>query len=444
MPEGESLRLILILVFLILSAFFSSSEAAFLSLQRTRLTHLVNTGVPGAERVARMIRQPERLLSTILLGNNMVNVAFTAVLTVLIVSVMGEDREGLGLGVATGVGTAVLLIAGETIPKTLAIRRAERAAFIYARPLTWFEYLFWPLVIVLQWTTHRVNSLFGGGATSLRGSITESEFRTLIDIGEAEGAFEPEEAEMLENVFRFGDSQLREVMTPRTEFVSIERGATLREFLEIYAQNSHTRFPVYKDSPDDIIGIISAKDILKAMSTKGINYDDSVTEVIRDAYFVPETKRIAELFNELRQSGNQMAIAVDEYGGLAGLVTLKRLSEEVVGPVGEEGEGPEEEYEAIDRYTYQVDGGMSIDEANEELGVNLPEGDFETIAGFALDVLGHIPTEGERFEYGDLTFEITQMSELKIETVKVTKAQTTESGAQIEADTGTPRGDTAE
>ena len=428
MSEGESLRLILILVFLILSAFFSSSEAAFLSLQRTRLMHLVSTGVPGAERVASMIRQPERLLSTILLGNNMVNVAFTAVLTVLIVSMMGEEREGLGLAVATGVGTAVLLIAGETIPKTLAVRRAERAAFLYAHPLKWFEYLFWPLVIVLQWVTHRVNALFGGGTLPLRGSITEGELRTLIDIGEAEGTFEPEEAEMLENVFRFGDRQVREVMTPRTEFVSIERGATLSEFLEIYAENSHTRFLVYKDSPDNIIGIISAKDILKAMSTRGINYDDSITEVIRDAYFVPETKRIAELFNELRQSGNQMAIAVDEYGGLAGLVTLKRLSEEVVGPVGEEGEGPEEEYEAIDRNTFQVEGGMGIDEVNEELEIDLPEGDFETVAGFVLDVLGHIPTEGERFEYGDLTFEITRMNELKIETAKITKAQTTESG----------------
>ena len=161
-----------------------------------------------------------------------------------------------------------------------------------------------------------------------------------------------------------------------------------------------------------------------------------MTEVIRDAYFVPETKRIAKLFDELRQSGNQMAIAVDEYGGLAGLVTLKRFTEEVVGPVGEEGVGPEEEYEAIDENTFQVDGGMSIDEANEELQIDLPEGDFETVAGFALAVLGHIPSEGERFEYGTLRFEITEMDNLKIEGIKVTKSSHVGEGTSVEAETG--------
>ena len=442
MNESEPLTFVLIGVFLVLSAFFSSSEAAFLSLQRTSLAHLVRTGAPGASRVAAMVREPERLLSTILLGNNLVNVAFTSLLTVVVVSTLGADREGQSVLVATGLGTLLLLVAGETIPKSLALRQSERVALVYARPLTWVEVLFWPIVVVLQWATRRVSSLFGDGSARL--SITESEFRTLIDIGEAEGTFEPEEAEMLENVFRFGDRQVREVMTPRNEFISIERGASLGQFLEIYADNSHTRFPIYRDSADNIIGIISAKDILKAMSTKGIDLDDSVTEVIRDAYFIPETKRIAELFSELRQSGNQMAIAVDEYGGLAGLVTLKRLSEEVVGPVGEEGEGPEEEYETIDQNTFQVDGGMSIEEANEELEIDLPEGDFETVAGFALDVLGHIPVPGERFEFRNLSFEITEMTEMKIETIKVTKAESSGGGARSETDPGEARRDASE
>lgn len=429
----------LLVVFLIFSAFFSSSEAAFLSLQRTRIAHLVTSGVPGSERIANMIGQPERLLSTILLGNNLVNVAFTALVTVLILKIDALG-EGGGVVVATAVGTTALLILGEVIPKTIAVRNAERAAFLYARPLKWVESLMLPLVLVLQWTSRRVNSALGGGV-SVRRSITEGEFRTLIDIGEAEGTFDPIEAEMLENVFRFGDRQVREVMTPRTEIVSIERGASLREFLSVYGKNSHTRFPVYKETIDNIIGLISSKDILKAMSTRGIDYDSSVTDLTRDAHYVPETKRISELFDELRQSGNQMAIAVDEFGGLAGLVTLKRLSEEVVGPVGEEGEAPEEEYETIDKNTFQVDGGMSIDEVNEELGIDLPSGDFETIAGFALDTLGHIPAEGEQFEYGSLSFEITLMDALKIETIRVTRTPDVGSGDQIEADTGQARGD---
>ena len=441
MPEGALLGLILSGVLLVFSAFFSSSEAAFLSLPKTRIAHLVSIGMPGAGRVANMVRDPERLLSTILLGNNLANVGFAALVTVIIASRLGEGNEGKAAVIATGVVTAIVLIAGETIPKTVAIRHAERVAFWYSRPLIWTETLLWPLVFVLRWITGHVTSLLVSG--SVTGSITEGEFLTLIDIGETEGTFEPAEAEMLENVFRFGDRQVREVMTPRTEIVSIERGAVLKELLAIYAEHSHTRLPVYRDSTDNIIGIVSAKDVLRGMSTKGIDLDHPVADVIRDAYFVPETKRIAELFDEMRQSGNQMAMAVDEYGGLAGLVTLKRFTEEVLGPVGEEGEGTEEEYEAIDRYTFQVDGGMSIQEANEELEIDLPEGEFETVAGFVLDVLGHIPGQGERFERGGLKFEVTEMNNLKIETIKVTSPRPIGSGAPPETEPGqAPRGPT--
>ena len=434
MPEALPISLILSGIFLVLSAFFSSSEAAFISLQRTRIAHLVESGEPNAQRVADTIRQPERLISTIILGNNLVNVAFTALVTVMIVSELGPGREGTAALISTGVVTSALLFFGETIPKTIAYRHAERVAFLYVRPLKWIETGLLPLVIVLEWTARRVTSLFGRGPA--RGHITEGELRTLIDIGEAEGTLEPAEAEMLENVFRFGDMQVREVMTPRTDIVSISRGATLKELLEIYAEHARTRFPVYKETVDNIIGIVSAKDILKSISAKGMKLEDPITDVIRDAYFVPETKRIAELFDELRHSGNQLAIAVDEYAGLAGLVTLKRLSEEVVGPVGEEGRAPEEEYEAIDRNTFQVDGGMSIDEVNEELGINLPEGDFETIAGFLLDALGHIPTEGEQYESDNLKLEVTEMKELKIEAVRVTKTEAPAGGAPVETDSG--------
>ena len=408
--------LVLVFIFLLLSAFFSSSEAAFLSLQRTRLAHLVSTDTAGAERVARMLDQPEKLLSTILLGNNLVNVAFAAIVTVITLSFL---EEGAGVLVATAIATAVLLVFGEIIPKTIAVRHAESVAFIYAQPLEWIETLLLPIVVVLQQISR--SPIFGYVKPNTTELITEAEFRTLIDIGEAEGAFEPEEAEMLESVFRFGDLQVREVMTPRTEIVFVERGATLGEFLHINAEHTHTRFPVFKGTMDNIVGVLSVKDILKAMSSRAIGYDDPVTEIIRDAYFVPETKRIAKLFDDLRKSGNQIAIAIDEFGGIAGLVTLKMLVEQIVGRVGEEGSSPEEGYEALGENAYQVDGGMGIDEAKEELGIELDEGEFETVAGFVLDILGHIPTVGEQFEYDNLKIEIIEMKDLKIETVKLTK-----------------------
>ena len=431
MSDAGLLNLFLIVAFVLFSAFFSSSEAAYLSLERVRVAHLVNSNVPGARRIAGMLEQPERLLATILLGNNLVNVAFTAVVTVIAVDLLGENT---GVVVATVAGTLALLVFGEIVPKTFAVHNSERMAFLYARPLKAVELVLWPFVMALQWMTRGTRAALGAETTP-RESITEAELRTLFDIGEAEGTFDPGEVDMLENVFDFGDSQVREVMTPRNRIVSVEHGATLRDFLGVYADYSHTRFPVVRGGGDNIIGILSVKDVLRAISTDKLRFEDSVTDFIRDCYFVPETKVVAELFEELRSTGNQMAMVVDEYGGLSGLVTLKRLLEVVVGPVGEEGVALEEEFEAIDENTFQLDASMSTDEANDELEIGIPEGDFDTVAGFVLAELGHIPTEGEQFDFNQLKFEIIEMNNLKIETVRVTKPPAAVDDIDSEADT---------
>ena len=409
-----------IVLLVILSAFFSSSEAAFLSVQRTaRLAHLVKGGMPAARRVAEMLEDPGRLLSTILLGNNLVNVAFTALITALILNVI--DNRGTGLIVATVAGTTTLLLLGEIIPKTIAVRFPIGTAMLFTRPLRIVELALLPLVVVLQWASRIAD--IGKRDEGADSSITEAELRTLIDIGEAEGEFDPSEADRLERVFRFGDREVREVMTPRTEIVFVEKDTTLLEFLDIYADHSHTRFPVFKENSDNVIGIVSSKDILKGMASKTVTDQEPLTDFIRDVYFVPETKRIAELFEETRRAGNQMAVAIDEFGGIAGLVTAKSLLEEVVGRVGEEGRSPEEEYEVIGTDTFQIEGSMSIDEATAELGITLPEGEYDTVAGFVLEILGHIPNQGEQFEYRDLKIEITRMENLRVGAIKLTKVK---------------------
>ena len=409
----------------ILSAFFSSSEAAFLSAQRTaRLAHLAKKGVPAARRVAKMLEEPGRLLSTILLGNNLVNVAFTAVITAVVLNEIDDQRTGLVIATATG--TTTLLLLGEIIPKTIAVRFPIGTAMRFTRPLRIVELTLLPLVIVLQWASRIAD--IGKDDDVTDSSITEAELRTLIDIGEAEGEFDPSEAERLERVFRFGDKNVREVMTPRTEIVFVERGVTLLDFLKIYADHSHTRFPVFKETTDNVVGIVSSKDILKAMASKAIKRDEPVTDFLRDVSFVPETKKIAELFEETRRVGNQMTIAIDEFGGIAGLVTTKSLLEEVVGRIGEEGLSPEEKFEAIGTDSFQIDGGMSIDEATEELGIELPEGEYDTVAGFVLEILGHIPVQGEKLKHHNIEIEITRMEGLRIVDIKLTK---TESGAEI-------------
>jgi putative hemolysin len=411
--------IILILISLGLSAFFSSAESAFLTLQNTpRLQHLVSTGDLKALRVQKMLSSPERLLATILLGNNLVNILFASLVTMLVMDFM--DDELVGVIVATILGTIVLLIFGEVIPKAFAVRNSEKVALVYARPLKLVETAFYPVIVSIQFVSRAI--LIRKVEDESEGpSITEGELRTLIDIGEAEGAFEPEEAELLENVFRFGDRQAREVMTPRTEIVFVEQKSTLEQFLKVYTENSHTRFPVYQDETENVTGVISSKDILNSIAGNGINMQKVITKDLRPAYFFPETKRISELFQDMRMSGSQIAIIVDEFGGIAGLVTLKKLLTELAGPVGEEGEAPEEEYEAIDEFTFQVDGGMDIDEAKEAFEIDLPTGDFETVAGFVLDHLGHIPVAGEQFEFDQIKVEVLEMRKFKVESIRLIK-----------------------
>ncbi len=422
MDQVSTLYLALLVPSLLLSAFFSSSEAAFLSLRKVRIRRLVEEGAPGAERVARMVDEPAKVLPTILLGNNLVNTAFAALATVIMVTLIGEGR---GVAAATAASTIALLVLGETLPKTVAIRHSERLFFLYARPLRWIEIMLLPLAATLQLVNRFLAARLGSDSRAL---FTEEEIKTAISIGMEEGAVEEEEAEMLENVFRFGDRQVREVMTPRTEIVQLEVGATLRQFLSVYRNHYHTRFPVFEEDMENVVGILSVKDVVMALARDDVSGDTPVTTLLRPVVFVPETKLVGQLFREMRGAGNQMVMAVDEYGGIAGLVTIKRLVEEIVGPVGEEGRQPEVEYEAIDDNTYHVDGGMQIDEANEELNLGLPRGDYNTVAGFILEALGRIPVEGDHFHHDGLRLEVTHVRGMRIEKVMVTREQASGEG----------------
>jgi putative hemolysin len=415
MNQVETIYLAVLIPCLLLSAFFSSSEAAFLSLRKVRIRYLVESKAPGAARVAKMVEQPEKVLPTILLGNNLVNTAFAALATVIMISLIGEGR---GVIVATVASTALLLVLGETLPKTVAIRYAEPLFFFSARVLEWIERFLLPLVALLQWMSRRLALRLGSDPRAL---FTEEEIKIAISIGMEAGAVEEQEAEMLEKVFRFGDRQLREVMTPRTELVWVEVGTTLKEFLAIYKDHSHTRFPVFEGHEENVMGALSVKDVVAAIARGEFSDDDPVTDLLRPVDFVPDTKLVGTLFRDMQKVGSQIAMAVDEFGGIAGLVTLKQLIEEVVGPVGEEGMQPEVEYETIDENTFHIDGGMQIEEANEELGLDLPKGDYETVAGFVLDALGHIPTEGEQFRHNSLRLVVTQMRGMRIERVIVTR-----------------------
>jgi len=413
----EPLYLALLLICILLSAFFSSSETAFIALQRIRMEHMVTTKVTGASRVARMLKRPERLLSTILLGNNFVNVAAAALGTVLAVSIWGPER---GIIIATIGITILLLIFGETTPKTIATHHAERLSLLFARPIEVLSWILTPFVVTLSWIASGFTKMVGGTPVP-RSLVTDEEIRTMISVGHKEGTVEESEAEMLHKVFEFGDRPVREVMVPRPEVVCIEQGSKIDDFLSLYAESPRSRFPVYQENMDNVVGILSIKDVLMALAKGTITNESTIDDLVRPAYLAPESKRINELFAEMRDKNYRMTVVVDEYGGTAGIVSLSRLVEEIVGPVGDELAAIEKEYEIINAYTFQIDGSMRIEEANEEMELELPEGDYETVAGFVLSLLGHIPKTGEQLRYKDLKLVITEMQGVKIEKILLTK-----------------------
>jgi len=411
--------LFLLAVCLLLSAFFSSSEIAFFSLQRVRAQHLNSTGLRGADRVSRLIGRPERLLSIILLGNNLVNTATAALATALAVKYMSEQQ---GVLVATMAITVILLVFSETIPKTIAATHAERLSLAFARPIEVLQWLLLPFVLVLSWIASGLSRLVGGTPVP-RSLASEEEIRNMIAVGHRNGTVEESEARMLHKVFDFGDRRVREVMVPRPEVVAIEEGSKVADFLALYSQFPRSRFPVYRDNMDNVVGILAIKDVLMAEAKGAINRQSPIDELLRPAYFTPETKLISELFTEMRDSSYRMAVVVDEFGGTSGIVMLSRLVEEIVGEVGDELATVEKDYEAIDAHTFEIDGGMHIEEANDEMGLGLPEGEYETVAGFVLNLLRRVPHPNEQVRYKDMKLVVSEMRGVKIEKIVLTREE---------------------
>ncbi len=413
----DILYLVLVFFCIVLSAFFSGSETALTSVQRIRLQTMVDSNVRGAKRLSRMLEKPERFLSTVLLGNNFVNTAAAALATILAVSFWGQNR---GVAIATVGLTILLLIFGESTPKTIAARHAEKLSLAVAHPIEILSWLLTPLVMILSWIASVFTRMVGG--TPVHRALTSAEeIRTMITVGNREGTVEKEEAEMLHNVFDFGDRPVREVMVPRLEVVSIEQGSKISDYFALYAGSPMSRIPVYKENMDNVVGIVTDKDVLMGLSTNTLNKDTPIDDLIRPAYFTPETKRISKLFTEMRNNNYRMAIVVDEYGGTAGIVSLTRMVEEIVGEVRDEVDSSDKDFEVINEYTFQVDGSMRLDEVNEEMDLELPPGDYETVAGFMLSRLGHIPRQGEQLRYKNLKLVVTKMKNVKIEEILITR-----------------------
>ena len=400
-----------------LSAFFSSAEAAFISLPKLRIRYLVESGVKGAEKLSQAAEKPERVLATVLLGNNLVNIAAATLGTIIAITIFGYPW---GPVIATVGVTTLVLIFGEVMPKTLAVHHAQRLSLIYVNPLRTIELCLYPFVLALEKIGLSLTRIAAVPDEEKR-LVSEGEIRSAISVGESEGVVEQDEAEMLHKVFEFTDRPVSKIMIPRTEISWVAQGTKLTDFLNLYTQGRYSRFPVYKENTDNVVGILHAKDVLLKLTDEVNSRDCAIDDLMRPVFFVPEGKHLGELLTEMRDGGHHAAVVVDEFGGIAGMVTLGQLTEEIVGDIHDELTGEEKDFVVTGDSTFQLDGGFRIEEANEELELNLPAGDYETVAGFILSHLGRIPRQGEQFKYQNLKFAVTEMRGMKIAKVLVTR-----------------------
>ncbi len=418
---GLGLNVALLIVSFVLFMFFTSMEAAVLAASRVRMKHLAGEGSRAARAIERIWEREDRFFAFVILGQNLFIILATALATAVAIDLVGQ--AGWGIAAATILLTLAAVIFGEMTPKILAVRAAER----YSLAVGWMIHLFMlalmPLLVVIAFLPDMLSRLLLGKRLSKAPTVTEGELRMLIDIGAAEGVVERVEAELLEGVFHFGDRRVNEVIVPRTEVVWLEKGMTVSDLYRIFSATPHSRFPVFDESPDNVLGIVGIKDVLRGLAEKQLEEESSIELAMRPAMFVPETKFVGSLFFEMQRSGQQMAIVADEYGGTAGIVTLEMLLEEMVGYVSDELRRHDEEVVSLDERTFELDGGMSVSDANEELDLGLPEGEYETVAGFVLSHLGRIPEQGEQFVYNGFRIAVTEVRARKVERLTLTRLQ---------------------
>ncbi|MDE2802474.1 MAG: hemolysin family protein, partial [Chloroflexota bacterium] len=418
MPEGSlAIYVVLLVIALAFSALFSSSEAILLSVQRVRLQYMVRSRVPGARVVARLVENPQRFLPTILLANNLTNTAAAALGTAIAVQLIGEG--GLAVASATAVVTALLLVFGETVPKAIGVRHAENLSLIVAPPIRVLGRVLLPFVVVLNFIVELALKPLGGSSGRTR--MTEGELRAMISQGRESGAVASREARIMERVLRFAEHQVREVMVPRNEMILVEKGTELGEFLALLGRRPRSHYPVYAGSPENVVGVLSLQQVLRGLAQHQIGLGGDVTVLAQAPVFVPDTKLASELLEEMQEADDSAAVAVDQFGVVAGLVTIVMLGEEVMGPLEFTGdiEDEEEDVEALDEVTFAVDGALRLHELTERMGLDLPEGEYETVAGFLLERIGSIPQEGQQYQFGNVNFTITEMNGLRVERVRI-------------------------
>ena len=412
MEDPGSWWLILILLILVCgSAFFSASETALTSLNKIKLRNMVEENVKNADKIQKLIDDPNRLLSSILIGNNLVNNAAASLTTMIAVSLLGGQS---GVGAATMIITIIILIFGEITPKTLASQNAEKVSLGVAKIISGVVIISTPVVKVMNLITNGLIRILGGDTSGKTPTITEAELKTMVNVSHEEGVLEVDERRMINNVFDFGDSKAKDVMTPRTDMICVEDNITYDEIVSIFKEERFSRLPVYHESVDNIVGILYVKDIIF------IDVEHfKTTDYMREPFFNYERKPISELFSEMRNNRIPAAIVLDEYGGTSGLVTLEDMVEEIVGDIADEYDEQEEEIEVIKEDEFVVDGSTRLEDVNEMIGLHLESEDFDTIGGYVIGILGSLPDGGEEVEENGIKIVVEEVDKNRIEKLRI-------------------------
>lgn len=408
-----TLQIIILIALLLLSAFFSSSETALTTISIIKVRNMKDKKIKKAETVGALIENKDKLLTTILIGNNLVNIGASALATSVAIELCGNS----GVGIATGIMTFLVLIIGEITPKTLATAKAEQVSLAVARPIRFLTVLFSPLVFLLSKITNVFLWLFGVNSKEKSPVVTEEDLKTIIDMGHEEGVLDKSEKEMLSNVFDFDDVKAEDIMVPRADMAAISIYASYSEFIEMFREEKFSKMPVYGDDFDDIKGIIHLKDLLLYHDKREAF---NVAEIMREAMFTFESKPVSQLFAEMRSKGQSCAIVLDEYGGTVGFLTMHDLIEEVFGDIDDEHDDDEFDYRVLNPHELIVDGSLHLDDLDELIGSDFSEdSDSQTIAGYLMELAGHIPAPGETIDHSGIAFKITEASKTRIKKIHI-------------------------
>ena len=387
MGPSETGQLITVIILLCLSAFFSSSETALTTVNQIRMRTLADNGDKRAARVLRVTGNPGKMLSAILIGNNIVNLSASSISTSLAIHLFGNT----GAGIATGILTFLILIFGEVTPKTMATIKADSMSLTAAAPIGFLMKILTPVIFIINKLSLGLMFLLHVNIKDAQKKMTEEELRTIVDVSQENGVIEHEERDMIHNLFDFGDAEAKEIMVPRIDMTFVQADATYQEVLDIFRQDMFTRLPVYEDSTDNVIGIINMKDFLLQNDTP----EFSVRNLLREPYFTYEHKNTADLFLEMRKSSISLAIVLDEYGVTAGLITLEDLLEEIVGEIRDEYDADEEDdITRISDREFYVLGSANLNDVSEALSLHFTS-DYDTIGGYCLGLLDHLPEKNE-------------------------------------------------